>query len=45
MDRFFETNYVLIRNDSRLSSLAFAVRFDNSSVHVAREAEIVGVYH
>ncbi|MEP7247177.1 MAG: FkbM family methyltransferase [Gammaproteobacteria bacterium] len=34
LDRFFETNYVLIRNDSPLCSLATETRFDISSVGI-----------
>lgn len=34
LDRFFENNYVLIRNDSNLRMLGSAVRFDESNVVV-----------
>ncbi|MCX7177150.1 MAG: FkbM family methyltransferase [Proteobacteria bacterium] len=34
LDRFFENNYVLIRNDSNLCMLGMSVRFDESNVGV-----------
>lgn len=34
LDRFFETNYVLLRKDSPLSSLGSAIQFDRSNVVV-----------
>ena len=34
LDRFFETNYVLLRKDSPLCSLGSAVHFDRSSVGI-----------
>jgi FkbM family methyltransferase len=34
LDRFFENNYVLVKNDSHLRSLGSTVRFDGSNVGV-----------
>jgi hypothetical protein len=34
LDRFFENNYVLVRNDSYLRSLGATIRFDEANVGV-----------
>jgi len=39
LDRFFETNYVLVREDSPVCALGHAAEFDQSNVGIVRTAE------